>query len=299
MRFYFTKRHEEALREEKIKPSLPKPLRTAILRILRDYSLYEDHWQSGSYNSTFLDTEETLKTFYGEDELRAYGEAGSLVSCDLSGVIKSGYPTRVLDAIEAWCDHAEPDKAVECERELNTIFEIHNSAWRIVNATVFLVDSEYLHNEVVAKTQMLLRENSVAGALEEFTEAVSCLTGGRTKDAVVNAHKSVESVMKTVLGTKRHPQFKTLLQNIIKSGIIPNYYEEFLEHFEKLALGVAIERNRPGSGHGQGVEPIEVPKSLAEFAVHLAATVNLFLIKRWLEFQSNQEEVTAEDDIPF
>ncbi|MCD6457196.1 MAG: hypothetical protein J7K81_10495 [Methanophagales archaeon] len=98
-------------------------------------------------------------------------------------------------------------RVAKCEKELNTLFEIHNSPWRIVNATVFIIDSEYLHNEVVAKTQCLLRENSVAGALEEFTEAGSCLTDGRTKEAVVNAHKSVESVMKTILETQEHLTF--------------------------------------------------------------------------------------------
>ncbi len=206
-----------------------------------------------------------------------------LVPANLDGLIEGGYPARVLDVIEAWCDNAERSKVAECESKLNTLFEIHNSPWRVVNATVFLVDSEYLHNEVIAKTQSLLRENSVAGALEEFTEAVSCLTDGRTKEAVVNAHKSVESVMKTILQTQKHLTFGRLLDNLIKSGIIPTYYEEFMIHFEKLALGAVKERNRPGTGHGQGAEPTEVPKSLAEFAVHLAAVINLFLIRRWVE----------------
>jgi hypothetical protein len=229
----------------------------------------------------------------------AYDAEGKLVPANLNGLIESGYPARVLDVIEAWCDNAEISRVAECEKELNNLFEIHNSPWRIVNATVFLVDSEYLHSEVVAKTQSLLRENSVAGALEEFTEALSCLTDGRTKEAVVSAHKSVESVMKTVLETQEHLTFGHLLANLIKSGVIPDYYEEFMAHFEKLALGAVKERNRPGTGHGQGTEPKELPKSLAEFAVHLSAVINLFLIRRWLESRPKQEEAIEENSLPF
>jgi len=297
MRFYFTKRHADALKAKKIQPSLPKRLRVAIHRTLERYSTWGGF--DNDENITFSETEWTLKTFYGEDKLRAYNEEDKLVPTNLDGLIESGYPARVLDVIEAWCDAAEPLNAVECEKELNTLFEIHNSPWRIVNATVFLVDSEYLHNEVVAKTQGLLRENSVAGALEEFTEAVSCLMDGRTKEAVVNAHKSVESVMKTILETKKHLTFGCLLTNIIKSGIIPSYYQEFMIHFEKLALGVVKERNRPGAGHGQGAETTEVPRSLAEFAVHIAAVINLFLIRRWLESCPKQVQDVEEDDAPF
>lgn len=297
MEFYFTKRHENALKAKEIRPYLPLKLRVAIRRTLKEYSRLAGF--DNEENLTFDQTESTLRRYYGEDQLYAYDKEDKLAPTNLEGLIESGYPARVLDVIEAWCHNAEPSKVGECEKELNTLFEIHNSPWRIVNGKVFLVDSEYLHNEVVAKTQTLLRENSVAGALEEFTEAVSCLTDRRTKEAVVNAHKSVESLMKTILETQEHLTFGRLLGNLIKSGIIPSYYQEFMVHFEKLALGAVKERNRPGAGHGQGVEPTEVPKSLAEFAVHLAAVINLFLTKRWLESRAEQAEDVEKDDLPF
>lgn len=290
MRFYFSKRHEVALKEKKLQPSFTKKLRTSICRVLENYS----EWQPGDYedeyeNITFKRVEEVLKTFYGEEHLRAYNDDGERVPATLEKVIESEYPTRVLDVIEAWLDEAGSSKATECERELNSIFEIHNSHWRVVNASVFLVDSEYLHNEIVSKTKKLLQENRIEGALEEFTDALMCLMEDRTKEAVINAHKSVESVMKTILNA-RHLTFGKLLDKLSKSGIIPNYYEGFMTHFEKLLSAVAIERNRPGRGHGQGVDMETVPKSLSEFCVHLAAVINLFLIKRWLELPSDKTE---------
>ena len=146
-----------------------------------------------------------------------------------------------------------------------------------------------------------MRENSMAGALDEFSQAVSNLTGGQTKEAVINAHKSVESVMKTALGVVEHKKFGELLRLLIDSGLLPEYYEEFLANFEKLALGAVKERNLPARGHGQGAEPTPVPKPLAEFAVHLAGAVNLFIIQRWIGARPKAEEEppTPEDGVPF
>ena len=179
-----------------------------------------------------------------------------------------------------------PNNASECERDLNDCLTMNHSRWRIVDGHAMLVDSEYLHTEVRARTLCLLKEGRAIGALEEFQEAIQDLQTGETKDAVVKAHKSIESVMKTVLDTSEHMTFGKLLDQLIKSGLIPAYYQEFLIHFEKLALGAVKERNRPGTGHGQGNISVDVPRSLAEFVINLAGSVNLFIIERWLESKS-------------
>ena len=65
------------------------------------------------------------------------------------------------------------------------------------------------------------------------------------------------------------------------------------------------ERNRPGTGHGQGSEIASVSKSLAEFAINLAGSINLFIIQRWIETRKKTspepEPVMPDrgDDIPF
>lgn len=293
MRLYFTRRHADALKSGKLKPSLPFKLRVAIRRILQRYSEPGTSDATGEFvqNPTFMEAEETLKDFYGEDELVAYGPEGKLEPTDLGGLIESGYPARVLDALEAWMDCAPPDRARRCEADLNSAFEIHQSPWRIVGGTVFLIDSEYLHTEVIATTQSLLKECGFAGPLEEFQTAVSLLMSGQTKEAVVNAHKSVESVMKAILGTREHLTFGALLRQLIESGIIPDYYEEFFAHFEKLALGAVKQRNLPGGGHGQGADLVQIPRTLAELAVNLAGAINVFLIKTWINRQSGRPRV--------
>ena len=183
---------------------------------------------------------------------------------------------------------------------------MNRSQWCFVNGEAILVDSEYLHEEVHSRTLRLLKESRAFGALEEFRYAIRDLQSGDTKDAIVKAHKSVESVMKCALEIDEHKTFGHLLSMLIKSGIVPSYYDEFLQHFGKLALGAVKERNLPARGHGQGAEIVEVPKSLAELSINLAGSINLFIIQRWLEIQkdskSNRTEPTSEskaDDLPF
>lgn len=298
MKAYFSKRHGDAIRDKKWPLSFSAPLRTSILRILNNYSdragEYDDY-----ENITFVYASEALKTFYGKDSLDAFDDSGKRVTSDYSKLITNSYPSEVLDAVEALFD-TSPKQLRECEKEINDLLEMHRSPWRFINGEALLIDSEYLHKEVQSRTLRLLQDGKAFGALEEFQEALRDLQSGENKDAVVKAHKSVESVMKTVLGIKEHIPFGGLLARLIQSDIIPKYYEDFIVHFEKLALGAVKERNRPGAGHGQGASATELPRSLAEFTVNLAGTINLFLLKRWVELTGkNEEKKPSNDEIPF
>jgi hypothetical protein len=299
MKTYFSKRHIDAIRDKKLPLSFSKPLRVSLVRILDRFS----DWGGWNDNENFTadNATEALKTFFGREHLEAFDEANKRVKCDFSGLLRSGYPSEVIDAVEAWFDQ-NPRRLDDCERELNDLLEMNRSPWRFVNGEAILVDSEYLYEEVQARTLRLLREGRAFGALEEFQGAIRDLQAGECKDAVVKAHKSVESVMKTALGTSDHVTFGALLTRLIESELVPEYYKEFLTHFEKLALGAVKERNRPGTGHGQGPSPTEVPRSLAEFAVNLAGSVNLFIIKRWIEVREKDKNIESEisdEDIPF
>jgi hypothetical protein len=98
-----------------------------------------------------------------------------------------------------------------------------------------LIDSEYLDSEIRTKLSHYMLNNSIDCAFEEYNGAIQDLTANDTKDAIVKAHKSVESVIKAVLN-ENNGTFGVLLSKLIKSGMIPEYYEEFLVHFEKMAL---------------------------------------------------------------
>ncbi len=299
MKAFFSKRHEHALAMKELGVTFGSRCRFAVERVLQQHSDWGGY--DNSDNFTFEGAEADLITFYGESTLWAYDKKGQYTEASISQLILSGRPAHVLDVIEAWF-YQNPKRMSECEKELNDIFFINDSPWRVVNGNVILVDSDYLHREVRAKGIRLLAESDIPGALEEYQGAIDDLTSGETKDAVSKAHKSVESVMKAVLETDEHMRYGQLLSKLIKSGVIPKYYEDFLKHFEQLALGVVKERNLPGRGHGQGRETKRVTRSLAEFAVNLAGAINVFIIKHSIETKqagNDKEHSLSEDDVPF
>lgn len=68
------------------------------------------------------------------------------------------------------------------------------------------------------------------------------------------------------------------------SGLIPEYYAGFIKAFEENIL-MSVYKMRCeelGAGHGQGKKVNEIPKELAELAVHLSGVLIHFLIKRHL-----------------
>lgn len=296
----FSKRHRAALFETKtLKPSFYHSLRVGMERILQKYS---DCSSSGLDNWTYDRAYELLCTLRGSERLQVRdGQSRREVS--FTEFMLKGYPTEMLDAIEAWFA-SEPQESDKAAKELNALLAIHDSPWRFVAGEAVLIDSSYLHDEVVARTAELLGHAKAAGPLQEFQGALSALQAQESKRAVVEAHKSVESVMKLVLGTHEHWTFGRLLSEIVKSGLLPEYYEEFLRHFEMLALGAVKARNRPGTGHGQGPDAVDVPRSLAQFAIHLAGSINVFLLEHWIEKQGPQAapaeaDRISDDDVPF
>lgn len=287
MKTFFSKRHSDAIRDKKLPLTFSQSLRTSIVQILNRFSDYGGF--DYDENSTSDYAVNALKMFYGKEHLEAFNEKGKRTPASFDQVILNGYPSEVVDCVEAWFAQ-ESKEADRCERELNDLLSMNRSPWRFVNGEAILVDSEFLHQEVRARTLRLLKEVHALGAMEEFQEAIQDLQSGNAKDAIVKAHKSVESVMKVVLGKDEQATFGVLLAELIKSSVLPDYYEEFLKHFEKLALGAVKERNLPGRGHGQGTSVKTVPPSLAEFAINLAGSINLFLIQRWLETKKKTEK---------
>ena len=106
---------------------------------------------------------------------------------------------------------------------------------------------------------------------------------GDHKECLVDCLKAFESTMKTICA-KRKWAYKdtdtasTLIDTCLKSGLLPPFMQTHLGTV-KSALESAIPtvRNRLG-GHGQGVQPKEVPQFYAEYLLHETAATIVFLV---------------------
>jgi len=173
-------------------------------------------------------------------------------------------------------------------------FALNCSPWRLIEKRIYKIDSSFLEEEVIEKSFELLDAPGFEGALDEFRQAREDLASGETRHAIVMANNALESTMKSILKVQAIKP-GMLVRKMIDSGVIPEYYQDFLKNFEQILLVVSNERNQPGRGHGQGATLAEVPHGLAELAFHLSGVLIVFLIKQHLE----KSQQPTDDEIPF
>jgi hypothetical protein len=279
MKIYFSKRHIEAIRNNELPLEFAVNLRTSILRTLKKFSDWGG-WNLEE-NFSFENTKEILKTFYGKHDLEVVDENNKHKKISISGIVMKGQPVQVIDVIEAWFDQCHRQEVNRCESELNSILKINNSPWRFENGEALLINSDYLYEEILSKTLRLLRTGDEYPVLDKFHNAVMGLQSGNYKTAVAEAHNSVSEVTKHTLELQKDYPLHDLLTRLTDSGMIPAYYKDFLECFEKLVDG-AVKNLPDEDAETAGLDNV-ISRNLAEFAINLSGAINLFIIQSALK----------------
>jgi len=307
MAWLFSKRCKQALKDDKIKVTIPFSVRFRIFKSLQKHDIEcSDGWHNSSIVYELL---EHLKSELGQNDFYAYSEDtdGKLIPCQIEGfILRGNRPPFIFDALELFYSDIGKDRQHDFQNDLNVIFEESELPWRMANGKIFPMDSAYLEQEIISRAYELLDEANFEGALKEFEKSRVDLINGDAEGAIHNANLAVESTMKGILGIQKAKPGE-LYKKIIELGIIPEYYQGFLKCFEENILrSVAIIRNQePGAGHGQGAKINVVPIALAELSVHLAAVIIRFLIKQKLSVKkSPSKDIAPEnaqpiDEIPF
>jgi len=308
----FSKRHERAIFDRALQLSLARRLRRRIWYALQKHN-FEFHYQPDPSNNwvectdALTEIKQELKERYGVKALAALRDDGTKGEVDLEGFVIGAYPAQVLDVVELLYDRLEPDKKLPFQSEINNIFEEEDSEWRLTDGLFFKVDSEFLSLHVVAKSYQLLKAEGFEGALDEFNEAWNDLVSGDYKGAIINAGKSFESVLKTIL-EKEEGNASALIREVIgQTGFAADLPERVRTPFgEQVLNSLPFLRNNL-SGHGQGTEVVEAPRLYAELALHIAAAFNMFAVQKAIEMKprkdggegSDSDASDLDDDIPF
>lgn len=308
----FSKRHETAIFEKKIRLSLPRRLRKRIWLLLEKHNFSYDYRPDP--NNSWISSTSVLKEIvpelhrrYGVDKLMAFiEEKNARGPVDLEGFVAGAYPSQVFDVVELFF-HELPQNGDKYafQREINDVLEEEGVEWRLADGRFFKVDSEFLATQVIERCYELLKAEGFQGALDEFNEARKDLDAGDCKGAIHNACKSFESVLKSILN-RDTGNASTLIRDLPTTGFYAGVPEEVSKAFgEQVLMALPFLRNRLG-GHGQGEEVVNVPRFYAELAIHLSASFMLFAMKRSLEMsghkkaeQEGAEPESLEDDVPF
>jgi len=301
----FSKRYSQGLRDGNIKVSIPVTTRVRIYKALQNHNEIWTETINTNWNydtSTLEQLPEKFKAEIGVTELMSFPqEGGEPKASDVESFILRGiYPPYVLDMIELFCQNLN-NNGERFQRSINQIMEEGKLLWRMANGKIFPVDP--ICKEIITTAYGLLHETSFSGALQEFDKAKVDLANGDYEGSITNANLSVESVCKVILGVQKMKPGE-LYRALIDSGLVPNYYEGFLNAFDEHILRcVAIMRNQePGAGHGRGSSTAMVSFELAELAVNLSASLINFLIQQHLRKPSTDIKSKIQvdpEDIPF
>lgn len=169
--------------------------------------------------------------------------------------------------------------------ELNYRFKQHNLGYEFINSQIITIDSTFLHKTAVKPTLKLLFEEGFEGAEDEIRNAYEKRRKGDNKNAILEAGRAFESTMKTICDKKgyEYDKAKDTAQKLIsileKNQFYPSYMNAHLTNLRTtLETGLPVVRNKI-AGHGQGNEVVTIPDEFTDYALHLAATNILFLVR--------------------
>ncbi len=177
-------------------------------------------------------------------------------------------------------------------KELNNRFKEHQLGYRFENNSIIQIDSEYIHQEVIKPVLDLLNVSGFEGAQEEFLLAHQRFKSGSYKEAIMEANKAFESTLKIICHQRNWKPAKgkpdtasNLINVLLEKEFFPTYLHNQINALKDILIGgLPTVRNRNG-GHGQGVETIEVPEYMANFAINTAAAN----IKLLVDIHSREE----------
>lgn len=281
---------------------LPESFRNQFFRIISDIGRYDEH--------TRMDILRTLDNEYCREKgLKNLGihdsDLRNGVELNFSEYIDSAPTSELLDLIDFVCSalyrfiQNPRGRAYLSEQKIQTInklfkelngrFKQHNLGYEVINGQLVRIDNQVVHAQYIKPALQLLCDEEFVGAEDEYRNAFEARCAGNNKDAILNAGKCFESVLKTICEKKKYsfnPQKDTAntLVNILKAqGFFPEYLESHLNGIiTTLQSGAPTVRNKV-AGHGQGSEITEAPDCLVDYVLGLVAVNSVLLVKLYKE----------------
>lgn len=275
---------------------LPEPFRNQVIHILNDtMGKYSD--RDPQPNPAWCDLQKMASKELGVLFLGNDRRANRRAQC--FNLITNGETLQVLDLIElafrlidrlvrntkffsvAWQPKQSPDNAI---KDLNARFREHSLGYEYAHGYLIQKTDEFAHAEMVMPALHLLHDAGFKGATEEFHQAHEHFRKDNFKDTLTWANKAFESTLKTICeqhqwSYSKNDGAKKLIDTVIANGLIPQY---LLSHFSSLRAmlesGLPTLRSKMGA-HGQGANPVDVPAHAAAYAIHMAASNIIFLVK--------------------
>jgi hypothetical protein len=279
---------------------VPHALRIQFLHIINDGLGFEDEAnRTNQVEQGYQAIVHTLRREHGWLELPPNARGYRSRMQELREfIVHASEAEHILDAVElaarvmngparkfAYRNSQSAVKAIDgLLEELNERFRQHGLGYRfdVASSSLVRIDSEFLHAEAVKPALSILSNPKYAGVQDEFLKAHEHYRHGRSKEAMSEALKSLESMAKSIARSHEWPYderatMKPLLDVLFERELIPKLWtQQFTGLRTMLESGVPTARNRL-AGHGQGTEIVDVPDHFVSFALHQTASALVFL----------------------
>ncbi|MPL66240.1 hypothetical protein SDC9_11909 [bioreactor metagenome] len=269
--------------------SIPSNLKVQTIHIFREVIDIEYY----SKNNIYSEIHKILCKEYGVFTLKEYANNNEEAIFDF--LLNTNDYQKALDIIELFYryfylvlkekykHHDTYSKMIDdAIVELNERFKENAIGYSFESGEAIKIDSKFIHSEVVKPTLRILNNSLYKGANEEFLKAYEHYRHKRYKECLNECLKSFESTMKTICDKhnwvyNQNDTSKKLIKICFDNNLIPTYLQTQFSSLQQLfESGVPTIRNK-NSGHGQGVQPIQVTAEITSYMLHLTATNLLFL----------------------
>ncbi|SUE63176.1 hypothetical protein [Roseomonas gilardii] len=263
-----------------------------------------DSWTDNS--DTIAEVILEMRTLLGVENLGGWGRDEGVeenIHDEARWLFTRGRPELAFDAVElAWAMFDGEHQSSFAER-VNAYLDVEDCPWRLIHGELLQLDREFLGARVAETTMDGLAAGPFAGAADEFSLALRAAQAGDTKQAITEACKSFESMMKVLVG---HPTASA--DRLSGELLVQGYLDDLPEHLrsairQSVLMSLPVLRNKL-TAHGQGPDIVTVPPAYAALAVQLAGALNNWLLAKHAERNpapATEAPRPADDwgDIPF
>ncbi|MBD5111434.1 MAG: abortive infection family protein [Ruminococcaceae bacterium] len=217
--------------------------------------------------------------------------------------LSAQFTPHLFDVIELQYDELLGNEKIVFQSEINSVLEQNDIPWLLHDGRMIKIDSEQFELDLKVKTISLMHslkecEPKFQSAYDEFMKAWDFYEKSLFPEAISNAEKSYESVLKVIVGATKG-DVKTLTAKFI-SSINPKLPATINPEGFRASVMMALPyiRNNSSSDHGAGEFQVVIEKSFAKLSLNIAAALNTYLIeeyKKTLHDEPSDEKITDDE----
>ena len=302
MKIVFSQRHKQAIDSKKLPITLSRRAKQKIFYCMKDFNVWYGYDNQDSI--LYDDLKDEFLKSHGITELFAYPEGKRQNVKDIESFILYAWAPHLLDSIELYNLLIPEETRMRFAKSINLVFRSEDTPYRLLGDEIILLDSNFLESEVLSRAYELLEKNDFEKACKDFLHARDNFTAKDFSGTIFECNNALESALKKVLDKEKGDQ-KSLKSSLMRSNIIPEYFQGFCDHFDGLLQSCFTIANFPRHGKKEIPKPKNiVDPAVASFVLHLTGALLVFIMERYEEQLPKEPEESMhssilDDDIPF